>query len=72
MLQPIKEYYSDIFWIKMQFLGAAIVFTLTIRQWATQVDEARLGPFWGKLVGLVSISLWAGVAIPARLIGLLS
>jgi hypothetical protein len=38
---------------------------------ATQADEARLGK-WGTLVALVSMTLWAGVAIPARLIGLLS
>ncbi len=36
---------------------------------ATQADEAKLG-MWGKLIGLASIVLWFGVAIPARLIGL--
>jgi hypothetical protein len=71
MLQPIKEYYSDIFWIKMYILAAAIIFTLTVRQMATQADEGRLG-IWGTIIGLVSMALWAGVAIPARLIGLLS
>jgi hypothetical protein len=71
MLQPIKEYYSDIFWYKMYILAAAIIFTLTVRRMATQTDEAKLG-MWGTLIGLVSIILWFGVAIPARLIGLLS
>ena len=71
MLQPIKEYYSDIFWIKMYILAAAIIFTLTVRQMATRADEGRLG-IWGPIIGLVSMALWAGVAIPARLIGLLS
>jgi hypothetical protein len=71
MLQPIKEYYSDIFWYKMYVLAAAIIFTLTVRRMATQADEAKLG-MWGTLIGLVSIILWFGVAIPARLIGLLS
>ena len=71
MLQPIKEYYSDIFWYKMYILAAAIIFTLTVRRMATQADEAKLG-MWGTLIGLVSIILWFGVAIPARLIGLLS
>jgi hypothetical protein len=71
MLQPIKEYYSDIFWYKMYILAAAIIFTLTVRRMATQADEARLG-IWGPVIGLVSMALWAGVAIPARLIGLLS
>jgi uncharacterized protein DUF6644 len=71
MLQPVKEYYSDIFWFKMYVLAAAIIFTLTVRRMATQADEGRLG-MWGALIGLVSMALWAGVAIPARLIGLLS
>ena len=71
MLQPIKEYYSDIFWYKMYVLAAAIIFTLTVRRMATQTDEAKLG-MWGTVIGLVSIILWFGVAIPARLIGLLS
>jgi len=71
MLQPLKEYNSDIFWFKMYVLAAAIIFTLTVRQMATQADERKLG-MWGTLIGLVSMALWAGVAIPARLIGLLS
>ena len=55
----------------MYVLAAAIIFTLTVRRMATQADEAKLG-MWGTLIGLVSIVLWFGVAIPARLIGLLS
>jgi hypothetical protein len=70
MLAPIKEYYSDLFWLKMEIMLVAIVFTFFIRPRIAQVDEARLGPLWGKLAGLFSIVLWTGVAIPARLIGL--
>jgi hypothetical protein len=54
----------------MQIMLVAIIFTFVIRPRVTQADEARLGRIWGKLVGLASIGLWAGVAIPARLIGL--
>src|SRR4051812_45491132 len=43
MLQPLKEYNSDIFWYKMYVLAAAIIFTLTVRRMATQADESRLG-----------------------------
>ena len=68
----MKQYYSPMFWLKMDFLLVAIIFTLTIRRKVTMADEARVGPIWGKLVGLTSIVLWAGVAIPARLIGLIS
>jgi hypothetical protein len=69
MLQPVKEYYSDLFWMKMEFMAVAIVYTFFIRPRLAQLDESRLR-IWGKVLGLVSIALWAGVAIPARLIGL--
>jgi hypothetical protein len=69
MLAPVKEYYSDMFWFKMEVMFVAIVFTFVIRPMIVQVDEGRL-KVWGKLAGLASIVLWSGVAIPARLIGL--
>jgi hypothetical protein len=69
-LQPLKEYYSDLFNLKMQIMLVAIIFTFFIRPRITQASEARIGRVWGKLAGLASIGLWSGVAIPARLIGL--
>ena len=68
---PMKEYYSSYFWFKMDVLAVALVFTFTLRRKVAMADEARVGSFWLKVVGLVSIVLWASVAIPARLIGLL-
>ena len=68
-LQPVKEYYSDMFNFKMKVMAVAIIFTFVVRPRLARVDEARLR-IWGKLVGLASIVLWSGVAIPARLIGL--
>lgn len=72
MAYAMKEYYSVYFWIKTDFFIAAVIFTFTVRKRVTMADPVRVGPFWAKVVGLVSILLWAGVAIPARLIGLLS
>jgi hypothetical protein len=72
MQNAIREYFSFFFWLKMAFLLAAFIFTFTVRRQVTLADQARVGPFWSKVVGLVSIVLWAGVAIPARLIGLFS
>jgi hypothetical protein len=69
-LQPVKEYYSDMFNFKMKVMFVAIIFTFLIRPRLTRVDEARLGRVWGKLAGVASLVLWSGVAIPARLIGL--
>ena len=68
----MKQYYSPMFWLKIDFLIVAIIYTLTIRRKVAMADETRVGPLWGKVVGFVSIVLWAGVAIPARLIGLIS
>ena len=68
----MKEYYSSFFWFKMDCLLVALIFTFTLRRKVTLTDEARVKPIWAKAVGLVSIVLWAAVAIPARLIGLLS
>jgi len=66
----LKQYYSPFFWFKMEVLVVAVIFTLTLRHRITQADEARVGPFWGKLVGLISIALWIAVIVPARYIGL--
>ena len=68
----LKQYYSPFFWGKMELLLLGVIFTLTIRRKVTLADEARTGPFLPKVVGLVSIGIWVGVAVGARLIGLLS
>lgn len=72
MSTAMKEYYSPFFWFKMEVMVLGLIFTFTVRRKVTLADEARVGPFWGKVVGLVSLAVWGGVAIPARLIGLLS
>ncbi len=68
----LKQYYSPFFWWKMEGLLLGLIFTFTLRRKITLADEARLGPFWPKVVGLSSIVIWTGVTIGARLIGLLS
>ena len=67
----LKQYYSPFFWWKMEAMLLGLILTFTIRRKVTLADEARLGPFWPKVVGLCSIGLWTGVATGARLIGLL-
>ncbi|MBI2150938.1 MAG: hypothetical protein HYU27_10100 [Acidobacteria bacterium] len=51
-------------------IGGFIALVATVRRKVTLADEGRVRPFWSKVVGLVSIVLWLGVAVPARLIGL--
>jgi hypothetical protein len=65
----MKLYYNDPFWIKMTCLLLAVPFTFTVRRSVARADEARVGRLWGRLVGLVSIGLWSGVAWGGRWIG---
>lgn len=64
-----RYYASPIFWWKMGILVLAVIFTFTVRRKVALADEARVGPVWGKVVGLVSILLWASVTIGGRAIG---
>ena len=65
---PMKAYFSDQFWLKMQLLIVAVIFTFIVRLLAAGRDEA---PAWGKPAGVVSIVLWSFIAVQGRLIGLL-
>jgi hypothetical protein len=67
MQNAMREYFAEFFWWKMYLLAAAVVFTFTVRR---KVAQSATLPGYAKAVGLVSIVLWAGVAISARLIGL--
>ena len=67
--EPVKCYYSTAFAVKMTCLALAIVFTFTVRRKVTMADEGRVRPPWLKLVALVSLALWFGVAASGRWIG---
>ena len=58
-----KCYASVAFWIKMGSLLLAMIFTYTIKKRVAAGDHAN------KLVGVVSIALWFGVAWGGRWIG---
>ena len=66
----IKQYYSPFWWWKMEMLALGLIFIFTVRRKVLKSDEADLGSFWPKVVGLVSMALFLGVTIGARLIGL--
>ena len=72
MSLAMKQFFSPFFWWKMELLVLGLIFTFTIRRRITHTDESKLGPVWPKVAGMFSIAVWTGVAIPARLIGLLS
>jgi len=67
--EAVKCYYREAFWVKMSSLLLAILFTFTIQRSVTMADEKRVGPLRCRLVALVSLTLWAGVAIGGRWIG---
>jgi hypothetical protein len=67
--EPTKCYYSTPFWVKMVSLVLAMLFAFTIRRRVTFADETRVRPFAYKLVALVSLALWFGVAAGGRWIG---
>jgi hypothetical protein len=62
-------YFNEAFWLKMYFLGAAIVFTFTIRRRIVMSDEARVSPVISKTIAVISVLLWSGVGIMGRGIG---
>jgi len=70
MSNALREYRSDLFWMKMAILLVAVVFTFTLRRTVTLADESRVAPATRKAVGFISLALWAAVLIHARLIGL--
>ena len=67
--EAVKCYYSTPFWVKMWSLALAIVFSFTIWRKMTFADESRVQPIWYKIVALVSLVFWFGVAAGGRWIG---
>ena len=67
--EAVKCYYSFAFWFKMTCLALAIIFTFTVRQRVTLMDDARISPIKASIVALVSLALWSGVGWGGRWIG---
>jgi hypothetical protein len=67
--EAVKCYYSFAFWFKMTSLALAIIFTFTVRQRVTLMDDARINPIKARIVALVSLALWSGVGWGGRWIG---
>jgi len=58
LAEAIKCYYSFAFWTKMAALALAIIFSFTVRRRVALAGEARVTPFWMRVVGATSILLW--------------
>ena len=67
-----KYYWLTAFWVKVACLLMVLAFTFTIRRRVTEGGEAgetAVDPVYGKLVAVVSMTLWTSVALGGRLIG---
>ena len=67
--EAVKCYGNAGFHWKMYFLFPGLVVYFTIHRWITKRDDAQIGPVWGKLVAILSLGLWFGVALGGRAIG---
>ena len=67
--EPQKLYYSTPFAVKITCLVLGTIFAFTVRRNVTLAGEGRVNPIWLKLVALVSLALWFGVAAGGRWIG---
>jgi hypothetical protein len=68
-LAESKYYANEAFRLKMYFLGAALLFTFTIRQRFTLRDRPAMNRFQAKIIAVTSVLLWSGVGIMGRGIG---
>ena len=67
--EPQKLYYSTPFAVKITCLVLGTIFAFTVRRNVTLAGEGRVNPIWLKLVALVSLALWFGVAAGGRWVG---
>jgi hypothetical protein len=65
-----RNYYNFNFWFKMTFLLISLIYTFAIWRPVIFSDRSAIEVGKAKLLGLLSILLWACVVIPGRLIGL--
>jgi hypothetical protein len=64
--EALKCYQNDAFWVKMEFLAAAILFYTTVHRKVTGSDHPS--PVWGRITALLSLTLWFGVGWAGRAI----
>jgi len=68
MATATLQYNNSVFWVKMYLLFVALAYTFTVRRKVAFASEGRFGSGTMKVVGLLSIVMWLGVAALARLI----
>lgn len=69
--EALKCYHSPAFQWKMALLIAALLFYFTLHRAALLRTEKHQADLWSRLAATVSITLWFGVGVAGRAIGLL-
>ena len=69
MSESMKAYYSFAFWTKMTCLFLALLYTFTLRRRVTQGDLLLTRPALARILAVMSLTLWFGVAWGGRWIG---
>jgi hypothetical protein len=64
-----KYYYLTFFWVKMAALILVIGLTFSVRRRITAASESQVNDATGRLVAVVSLTLWTTVALGGRYIG---
>jgi uncharacterized protein DUF6644 len=64
-----KYYYLTFFWVKMAALIVVVALTFSVRRRIAAADDALVNRAAGRLVALVSLTLWTTVALGGRYIG---
>ncbi len=66
-----KCYYSPAFRWKMALLAAVVTFYFTLHRRALLHTGAGTPNLWSRIAAIISLTLWLGVGIAGRAIGLL-
>jgi len=66
-----KCYFSPAFRWKMALLAAAVLFYFTVHRAALLRTDSGGPTLWSRTTAIVSLSLWLGVGVAGRAIGLL-
>ena len=66
-----KCYYSPAFRWKMALLAAAILFYFTLHRRALLHTDKGVPTIWSRIAAVISLTLWFGVGVAGRAIGLL-
>lgn len=69
--EALKCYYSPAFRWKMTLLAAAVLFYFTLHRRALMRTGTGNPTLWSRATAVVSLTLWLGVGVAGRAIGLL-